>query len=287
MLSRTLLNIVLLILVALLAIYVFSPDSKQQENQVHMLLGPSSPADVDRISIRHNQRQIELKKADGKWRMLKPVSTSANGFRIDTLLKMLESSSYASYPVSDLDLDKYALGKVDTSVSFNDRTIDFGIVNPVNGYRYVRSGNHVHLIDDHFYPLVSSQIGTLVARELLDSDTDIEKLQLPQHTLYRDNDGIWHSSDNLDPDAINEVIYHWQNSQAFGVHNYMPREPQAEISVFLSGNDQPVRFYVTDTDPWLIIARPDMDLEYHFNLEFYDRLLRPGVATGSKAESNE
>lgn len=286
MLSRTLLNIALLILVALLAIYVFTPERDQQENPGGKLLTPLSPADVDRITIRHNQRQIELKKTDETWRMLEPISTDANNFRIDTLLRMLENSSHASYPVSGLDLDKYGLKGVNTSISFNDSAIDFGVVNPVNGYRYVRSGNNVHLIDDHFYPLVSSQIGTLVARELLDRDAEIQKLQLPQHILYRDDDGIWQSSDNLDPDAINEVIYHWQNSQAFGVHNYMQREPLAEIGVFLAGKDQPIRFFVTDTDPWLIIARPDLDIEYHFNLEFYDRLLRPGVQTESTAESD-
>lgn len=286
MLSRTLLNIALLILVALLAIYVFTPERNQQENQAGKLLAPLSPADVDRISIHHNQRQIELKKTDGNWRMQKPISIDANSFRIDTLLKMLENSSHASYPVDGLDLGRYGLKEVDTSISFNDSAIDFGIVNPVNGYRYVRSGNNVHLIDDHFYPLVSSQIGTLVARELLDRGAEIQKLQLPQHTVYKDDDGIWQSSDNLEPDAINELIDHWQNSQAFGVHNYMQREPLAEISVFLAGKNQPIRFFVTDTDPWLIIARPDLDIEYHFNLEFYDRLLRPGVQSTSTAESD-
>ena len=244
-----------------------------------------SPAEVDQISIRHKQRQIELKKADGNWRMLKPVSIAANSFRIDTLLKMLENSSHASYPVSGLELGKYGLKEVDTSIRFNNSAIDFGIVNPVNGYRYVRSGNNVHLIDDHFYPLVSSQIGTLVARELLGTAAEIQKLQLPQHTIYRDDDGTWQSSDNLDPDAVNELVYHWQHSQAFGVHNYMQREPLAEISVFLAGKDQPIRFFVTDTDPWLIIARPDLDIEYHFNLEFYDRLLQPGAQTTPTAES--
>lgn len=218
--------------------------------------------------------------------MLKPVSISANSFRIDTLLKMLEGTSHASYPVNSLELEKYGLSEPATSISFNDITIDFGIVNPVNNYRYVRSGNMVHLIDDHFYPLVSSQAGTLIARELLGNKAEIEKLQLPQRTLYRDEKNFWQSSDNLGPDAINEILDNWKNSQAFGVHNYMQRAPLAEISILLAGNNQPVRFYVTDTDPWLIIARPDLDIEYHFNLEFYERLLGPG-ATATATESGE
>jgi len=135
--------------------------------------------------------------------------------------------------------------------------------------------------------LLSSQTGTLVARELIAGDAIIEKLVLPQHTLYRDQNNVWHSGDTISPDAINETLHHWQHSQAFGVHNYMDRETLADISVYLAGDTEPVRFYVTDTDPWLIIARPDLDIEYHFNLEFYDRLLKPGTVTESAEELRE
>jgi hypothetical protein len=286
MLSRTILNITLLALVVLLAIYIYAPDQEEQQARGDRHIAQLAPGDIDRISIRHNQRRIQLDKQGGVWHMLKPVSISANSFRIDTLLKMLEGTSHASYPVNSLELEKYGLSEPATSISFNDITIDFGIVNPVNNYRYVRSGNMVHLIDDHFYPLVSSQAGTLIARELLGNKAEIEKLQLPQRTLYRDEKNFWQSSDNLGPDAINEILDNWKNSQAFGVHNYMQRAPLAEISILLAGNNQPVRFYVTDTDPWLIIARPDLDIEYHFNLEFYERLLGPG-ATATATESGE
>ncbi len=200
---------------------------------------------------------------------------------------MLNTVSNAAYSTTHIALGKYEKSKASTSISFNDVTIDFGIVNPINGYRYVRTGDTVHLIDDHFYPLLSSQTGTLVARELIASNAVIEKLVLPEQTLYRDENNFWHSSNELNPDAINETLYHWKNSQAFGVHNYMQREPQADISVYLAGDTEPVQFYVTDIDPWLIIARPDLDIEYHFNLEFYDHLLRPGASSESAEELSE
>jgi hypothetical protein len=276
--SRTLLNIALLLFVACLGGYVYY-SSQQQAPSQPARLAQLTAGQVTRIDIEHNQRRIELRKDGERWRMLRPIEMNANAFRIDTLLNMLETTSHAAYPASTLDLQKYGLGDSSTSISFNDETIAFGIVNPINGYRYVLSGDTVHLIDDHFYPLVSSQTGTLVARELLDSDADIEKLVLPAHTLYRDETDRWHSDPDMDPDVINETLYHWKNSQAFGVHNYMPRESLGDISVFLSGSPEPVQFQITDTDPWLIIARPDLDIEYHFNLEFYDRLLRPGADT--------
>lgn len=273
--SRTLLNLALLLLVVLLGLYVYKTQQPDTDESTDRLTQLNADA-IERIQIRHQQRGLELQKQQGRWRMLAPIDIAANDFRIGTLLKLLESTSHAAYAVADLDLEQYGLADATTAIRFNDTAIEFGIVNPINNYRYVRIGDTIHLIDDHYYPLLSSQTGTLVARELIDPEASIEKLVLPDMTLYKDDDGLWQSSGTVDPDAISAVLHEWQHGQAFGVHNYMPRDSVAEISVYLADGAEPIRFEVTDTDPWLIIARPDLDIEYHFNLEFYDRLLRPG-----------
>ena len=285
--SRTLLNIALFLIVVLLAVYIYESDQQQQASSKSELLTQLSADEVTQINIRHNQRHIELKREHGKWRMQQPINVTANSFRIDTLLKLLNTVSHAAYPATDLDQDKYGLSEASTSISFNDISIEFGIVNPINNHRYVRINNTVHLIDDNFYPLLSSQTGALVSRELIASDATIEKLVLPGQTLHKDENNFWHSSDGVGPDAINQTLHHWQNSQAFGVHNYMQRESLADISVYLAGDTEPVRFYVTDIEPWLIIARPELDIEYHFNLEFYDRLLKPGTVQDPGGELPE
>jgi len=287
MLSRTLLNVALFLFVALLTGYIYFSSQQESADVTDTGLTQLAANQVSRIVIRHNQRRIELQKTGQTWRMQQPIDVPANTFRIDTLLNMLDTASQASYPAVDLDLDKYGLSASDTSITFNDQRIEFGIVNPINEYRYVRVGDTVHLVADHFYPLLSSQVGTLVARELISADAVIEKLVLPKDSLSRDDNNNWYSDSGLGPDAINETLYHWQNSQAFGVHNYMQRDSQTDISVYLAGVEEPVRFHVTDTDPWLIIARPDLDIEYHFNLEFHNRLLYPGTALDAAREINE
>lgn len=282
--SRTLLNIVLLLFVLALAGYLYFDKQTEKPGSTKAKLTQLEAEQVTWILVHHNQRDIELEKVRDTWRMRHPINIKANAFRIDTLLNMLDTASHAAYSAGTLELDKYGLSDPTTSITFNDETVYFGIANPINDYRYVRSGDTVHLIDDHFYPLLSSQTGTLVARELLGSDADIEKLELPTHTLYRDATGRWHSDKELGADAINETLYHWKNGQAFGVHNYMPREPLGNISVYLAGSPEPVKFVVTDKDPWLIMARPDLEIEYHFNLEFYDRLLNPGAFSEAAGE---
>jgi hypothetical protein len=285
--SRSLLNIALFLLVILLAVYIYHSNKKEQASSKSEQLTQLTADSVTQINVRHNERNIELRREGDAWHMLQPIQVMANSFRIDTLLKILNTVSHAEYTTTDLALDKYGLSNASTSISFNDTSIDFGIVNPINNYRYVRIDDTIHLIDDHFYPLLSSQTGTLVARELIAGGAIIDKLVLPQQTLYRDENNLWHSSDNTDPDAISETLHHWQHSQAFGVHNYMQRESLADISVYLAGSSEPIQFHVTDTEPWLIIARPDLDIEYHFNLEFYDPLLMPGADKESAEELSE
>jgi len=285
--SRALLNIALLSLVVLLSVYVYTTRQQEQASITAEQLTQLSADDITRIRIRHQQRELMLSKENDHWHMLQPIDVAANSFRIDTLLTMLNTVSHASYPAAGLEQDKYGLSGASTTISFNDVTIEFGIVNPINNTRYVRIGERVHLIDDHFYPLLSSQTGTLVARELIAGNAVIEKLELPELSLYRDENNRWHSSSDTDPDAINETLYHWKNSQAFGVHNYMARDSLADIRVYLAGKTEPVHFHVTDTDPWLIIARPDLDIEYHFNLEFHDRLLRPGAVSEEAEEMSK
>ena len=285
--SRLLLNIALLVLVALLGYYAYTTQQQQNQADTAYQLTALSADEIEHIIIRHNQRSVELRKRAGRWRMLQPIDIEANSFRIDTLFKLLNTVSHASYALAGLNPETYGLSNITTSIQFNDVVIEFGDTNPINNYRYVRIGDRVHLIDDHYYPLLSSQVGTLVARELLPSDAKIDKLILPEITLYRDDDQVWRSSSAINPDLITETLHHWKNSQAFGVHNYMVRESLADISAYLAGENEPIRFHVTDTDPWLIIARPDLDLEYHFNLEFYEQLLPGADVSGQADESRE
>jgi len=273
--SRLLLNIALLALVAALMLVVYNSTERNADRLAP--LTRLSPDAIGDIRIRHNQHETVLHKQGDRWIMTQPIRVDANDFRVGTLLKLLTTSSQADYAIAGLDLAQYGLEQAGTSIRFNTTDIAFGISNPVNGLRYVRIGERMHLIDDSFFPLLSSQTGALVARELLPRDADISKLVLPGVTLVRKADGSWSSDKPLSTAAIRKTLDSWTHTQAFGIHNYMQRKTLAQIEVDLGDGSGPLHFAVTDTDPWLIIARPDLDLEYHFNLDAYDGLLRPGA----------
>jgi len=267
-------NLFLLLFAIALGTFLFVDDIDQ--NGVTRLSELAADS-ISQITIQHKGREAILKRNTDEWRMLKPVEIQANQFRIKTLLNILSTTSHAQYDSNELDLEKYALNNPETYIIFNDTRIDFGNTNPINNYRYVKIDNTLHLIDDNFYPLLSSQIGTLVARELILTDAKITKLVLPEQILSRDEKGLWQSNDEVSSDAMVDTIYQWQHKQAFSVHNYMKRESLGEIQVYLENNTIPINFNITDVEPWLIIARPEINFEYHFNIEDYDALLRPGA----------
>jgi len=275
-------NIFLFIFIVALGTFLFTNEIDQNGT---FKLSDLTANSIQRIEIQHRQRHILIEKNDGQWQIKNPIAITANQFRIRTLLGMLETSSHAQYDVNGLDLKKYELENTETSIRLNDTLFEFGNTNPVNNYRYVKTGNTLHLIDDLFYPLVGSQIGTLVARELISENKTINKLVLPEQTLGRDENGLWRGDKEISSDAIVETIYQWQHNQAFSVHDYTMHDALGEIQVYLSNTDTPINFVITATEPWLIIARPDLELEYHFNVEDYDALLRPGVLTQNSEDS--
>jgi hypothetical protein len=272
--SRLLINLFLLLLAIGLGTFLFVDEIDQ--NGITKLSTISADS-IKQISIHHQQREILLNKSNQQWLLVKPIEISANQFRIKTLLNLLSSNSLAQYNADELELKKFGFNTTDTYISFNNTKISFGMTNPVSNLRYVKINNELHLIDDNFYPLLSSQIGTLIARELLADSTKISKLVLPEQTLTRDDNKLWKSTDDISSDAIIETIYQWTHKQAFAVHDYNERESLGEIQVYFENIENPVEFSITDIEPWLIIARPDLKLEYHFNIEDYDALLRPGI----------
>ena len=272
--SRLITNLFLLLLVIVLGTFLFIDEVDQNGTKK---LSPVSADSINQISIHHQQREILLNKSGQQWFLVKPIEIAANQFRIKTLLNLLSTDSLAQYNRDDLKLNNFGFNTTDTHISFNNTKISFGMTNPMNNLRYVEINNKLHLINDHFYPLLSSQIGTLIARELLANSTNIIKMILPEQTLTRDQNKLWRSTDDISSDAIVETIYQWTHKQAFSVHDYVERESLGEIQVYFENLEQPIKFTITDIEPWLIIARPDLKLEYHFNLEDYDALLRPGI----------
>jgi hypothetical protein len=273
MYKNNILNLVLFIVVISLASVIYF--SEEESTELDRLTSINVDA-ITAITIRHNQNSTVItKQQDGHWQITQPVEIAANDFRINSVLELLNAPVHNMYHIDDIKLANIGLDKPATTIILDELDIDFGIVNPATKLRYLRLGDSVYTIEDVYYPLLSSHFGTLVSLKLLPDNSRIEKLILANQTISKDDRGFWKSNIDISADNINKTIDHWQSDQAFGVHSYLEREQLGDVFVYLENREQPVSFLITDTDPWLILARPEIGLEYHLEIEAYGNLIVP------------
>ena len=271
--KKNLLNFTLLVFVIFLASVIYL---SEEENSALRKLTDIDLNNITSINIRHQKNNtILIKQNNNQWQITQPVNIAANNFRIQSILKLLKTPVHNQYSLDEIDTKTIGLEQPQTTVQFDKLTIEFGITNPATDLRYVKLNNHVYTIEDVYYPLINSHFGTLVSLNLLPDDSDIRKLILVNQTISKDDSGLWSSNSDISADNIIKTIQHWQQDQAFAVHEYMPRKELEKVFIYLQNQQQPITYTITDTDPWLIIARPDIGLEYHLDIEAYNHLISP------------
>jgi hypothetical protein len=275
--TKNLLNLILLVVAIVLITLI---NLSQEKNTELDQLTSKATDSISNIVIKRKNNTVTISrqstdKNNNQWQITQPVSVAANTFRINSLLKIINAPIHSQYAANEIDLSKIGLENATTSIQLDQTTLHFGITNPSTNLRYVQMGHTVYTIEDVYYPLINSHHSTLVSLSLLPPESQIEKLILPNQTIQQDEKNRWKSSSNTPPDEVSKTLDLWQNSQAFGVHEYMQRENLGEITAHLKQQSEPIHFIVTDTAPWLIIARPEIGLEYHLEIESYAELIKP------------
>lgn len=274
MYKNNILNLVLfLVAISLASIIYFSEEQSTLLEQ----LTDTNLDSITTIKIQHNNNNTSIEKQQsGQWHITQPTAVPANDFRINSILKLLNAPIHNHYTLDEINLNDTGLAKPLTKIQLNNHIIEFGITNPATNLRYIKSSNTVYTIEDVYYPLLGSHFSTLVSLKLLPADRKIEKIILANQTIAKDQNGLWQSNSKISADNINKILDHWKNVQAFGVHEYIERKAGLrQVFIFIEGQQQPVTYMITDSDPWLILARPEIGLEYHLDIEAYNKLIAP------------
>ncbi len=267
-----------IVVISLAAIIYFS----EEENTQLQRLSDIKLDNINTITIQHNNRRIIINKTEtDDWQINQPVNVAANNFRINSILKLLNAPIHNQYKLDEINIEKIGLSNPTTSIQFNHQLITFGIRNPVTNLRFIKLNQKIYTIEDVYSPLISSHFGALVSLNLLPPDSTITKLVLLNQTINKDESGRWQSSIEMNPDHVAQTLQRWLHSQAFGIHQYLPRKELGEVLIYVRDSAQAIRFLITDIEPWLIIARPELGLEYHLDAGLYSTLIAP---TGSDSK---
>jgi len=263
--KRGLLNIGMVILLTIFIIVFYS---QQETNEKRERLSNLSLKEITHIKINRPQgNDISfIKNADDIWYMTKPYQLKAHAFRINTLLGLTQTPVNERYDISSLDLSKYALDAPLASITFNNTEIRFGKTNPLNQMRYFLAENKMSLLTDTIYPLVSAQPSSFINLSLLPDSFEITNITTPTASVFLNDNGKWKNASNskkLNADQIQSLLQHWRSAQAFAVHKYLARKQLGQIEI--SSQTKTLIFRITDDDPWLILAFPELNIEYHLD----------------------
>lgn len=243
--KRNLLNLILLtIIVALIAIVIYQPGknvapslpklTSLNKNEIKQIK-------ITRQSTTPSERELEFKKVDDVWMMIKPYAMTANAFRINSILKILSTPSFSQNSLSGLDLATFGLNKPIMTITFNNNTsLVFGHNKTLRTHRYIKIGSTLHLTTDTFLYQLSAKAESYISHKLLPANKTLVKLSLPNMTLEKIN-GKWESSINtssFSAEAINQLIQEWQLSQAYDVNKTVAKiKYKKDIAAYLSDGE--------------------------------------------------
>lgn len=285
--KRNLLNLGLLLLIGLLVLLViYEPGIEPPQEKPPLL-------DIDREAVntirieRQGQETVALHRDEsGNWNLTAPVAIGASDFRISSLLRITEQKSLSSFPADSERLAQYGLDSPQATLTLNDKVkLAFGHNSPLDQRRYVQINDQVHLINDTLYYHLIGNFTTFVRQELLPPGISLTALSLPGLTV-RWQEERWQVEPkpaSFSADQVTRLIDAWKLASAVQVKPYDGKEGET-ITIEPRGEGGPLTFLLTARSPDLVLARPELGIQYHLAESSGEGLLmlRPLEESASK-----
>ena len=275
--KRNLLNLVLLgIVIALVSVVVLEPGKAPKSEKI--LLTALKKDAVSKIHIKRVGKQdIQFEKIKNVWQMILPYQLPANDFRIDAILRLVETESHSLHDLTKLNKRDFKLDKPEIVITFNDKvSIIFGGNEPLDYRRYLQIENTLHLVSDTVYYHVSGKPTALVNLQLLPKNVAIKAIQLPNRKLEL-KEGRWQIENepkDMASDAVTQLLNEWKLIQALDVVAATDKPGKEQIKIFVESQDKPIVFSIVKRKPDFILLREDKGVQYQLTEDSAERLLQ-------------
>ncbi len=274
MLSRRwIINYVLIILIIVFT-YIGNRYDVKTGFQAEKTLSPLRPAEVESMEIQTADESIALRRLGQAWSLEAPIQWPANQINVARLLEIVDTPIESSLPADEIDLSTLGLEFPRARLRLNQQSILFGETNNIGQRRYVMIDSTVYLLPDNHLPFISQGLAGLVDRRLLPRSLALRSLSLPDFELTRDgNDGWQADDDRLDEERLAELVADWQGLEAARVQPYRAGATPREKIIARLEDQRELEFFLMSIEPEIVIANPELGLQYHFGDEFYYRLI--------------
>ena len=276
--QRLLVNLLLIVLLAGLAYAGFHFDPKNLEES-NPTIGEITPDEVHSIEIKSGDLQLRLQRSAQGWDLESPINWPAHDSNVARILSILNFQTSALADAADVDLAQLGLQQPQASIRFNDTLLLFGTTNNIGERRYVMLDTTIYLLPDIHLAFITQGLAGLVDRRLLPRRNSITSLQLPDLELQLDDDKRWRSTRAVEitQARMAQLVENWQELQATRISPFgLGLMPRQLIEIDLA-DGQTIEFLLMSEEPEIVIAHPNIGLQYHFRSHYYDQLISIGV----------
>jgi len=285
MISRSLLNLVLLAAVVSLALWIYfkpKPQGDTQEYRVSSL----SAENAQSMRVEWQGLNILLQKVGERWHLTQPLQARADEIKVGRILEILVATSSRRFPATELE--RFDLAQPAVRLRINHESFGFGGLAPITNEQYVASGDNVYLLAPRYVAALPRQPADLLSPKLLAENEipvgfELENLKLIQQ------DGNWHITPQkpgvaLTQNEFNHWVQSWQQAYAVGVTlsvNAPDQTVAGKQAIRITLRDgNTVQLLILQQQPELILLRVDEGIRYRFPGESGKRLLDPYTAAG-------
>jgi hypothetical protein len=270
--KRWLVNYLLIILIVLFAFIGnrYGVESGLTKNTISNL----KPQDIRSIAFQSADDAFTLAKSTTQWYIESPINWPANNIAVERLLSITRTEIESSLPADEIDLATLGLQFPRAILTVDDTRFAFGAINNIGNRRYVMTGSKIYLIADIHLHFFTQGLKGIIDRRLLPRSLALQNLRLVDLNLSKTtNDGWLNDGEAISTDQLNSLVANWQTLEASSIKPYRKASmPGQKITAGL-GDGSKLEFYLMAISPEIVIARPDLGLQYHFAEDQYYGLL--------------
>ncbi len=271
---RWIINYILIVLIILFT-YVGNRFDVETGYQKQPGITELKSTEIDTVEFKTADASLLLRHDGNAWNVESPIRWPANNINIERLLDIVNSQTESRLDAAEIDLATLGLDFPRAMLRLNDTRVLFGATNNIGERRYTMIDSTVFLLPDIHLPFISQGLTDIVDRRLIPRNLSPTALKLPQLEIGRNAAGNWESTkgDEFTPQQIARLAENWQSLEAPRVKAFdTGNTPRQKIQVLFE-NGARLEFFLMSIDPEIVIANPQIDLQYHFNADLYYQLI--------------
>ena len=231
--------------------------------------------EVDTIEIETGDLQLRLQRGSNGWNIESPINWPAQENNVRRLLSILKIEADALSDIADVDLAALGLQQPKASMRFNGIPLLFGATNNIGERRYAMLEDKLYLLPDVHLVFVNQGLAGLVDRRLLPGHQGIVSLRLPDLELRLDENNLWRSNQAIEfsQASLLRLVDNWRDLQATRISNLDLELPPRQLIELELADGEVIEFLLMSEDPEIVIAHPNLGLQYHFRRDYRDQLI--------------